>query len=413
LFASFFAYQLIDLLLAAALALAVMRGIPRSWKSSLERRHPVALATPFRRLMLVEFGCFLVLVFLATIAGKLIVFPAFDRWARGHPQIQRAANVGAFLMLGIAWQGMVVLFPLAGAWSAWRPAARRPEDRRVGRVDRALAAVLLLGAAGLTAYACVLEPNHVVVEQVDVALPGWPAGRAPLRVVLLADLQSARLGERERRLPDLVASLKPDAIVIAGDLVAQTFDESLALDQARHVLRRLSAPLGVFVVNGDVDDVVDGGMKRIVEGCPVRLLDNERVLLASDPPVELCGADPRHAAGLERLVASPRLAPLSIGLVHRPRHHVELGLAGCQLVLAGHTHGGQVVVPGFGPPITLETVPRDVAAGGLHRMDDGTQLYVTRGIGVEGGFAPRIRFLCPPEVTLLRIGPVSPPPPPP
>ncbi len=72
------------------------------------------------------------------------------------------------------------------------------------------------------------------------------------------------------------------------------------------------------------------------------------------------------------------------------------------LLVSGHTHGGQVSVPFFGPPITLSSVPRDVAAGGLHVVD-GRRIYVSRGVGLERGTAPRIRFRVPPEVSLLTL----------
>ena len=72
------------------------------------------------------------------------------------------------------------------------------------------------------------------------------------------------------------------------------------------------------------------------------------------------------------------------------------------LLVAGHTHGGQVSIPGFGPPITLSSVPRHVAAGGLHSVD-GRRIYVSRGLGYEGGWAPRIRLFAPPELSLLTL----------
>jgi len=403
-FSSLLAYQLVDLMIAAAAIAAVVRGFPKRWHERLQRRFPLALATPFRRLALVEFPAFLALAFAAIVAGQLVVFPLLDRSARGHPSIQYAANVGTFVLLGATYLGSLIVFPLAGAWRAWRESAPDAYGVARRRSDRRLAVVGVALAFGLGVYASVIEPNRLVVEEVDVALPGWPAGRPPLRVVLLADLQSARLGARERRVPEIVASLHPDVVLIAGDLVAQSFDESLPIEQAHHVLSRLKAPLGVFVVNGDVDELIEGGVRRAVDGMPVRLLDNESVVLDCDPPVELCGADPHDRGAMARMLAAPPRARLRVGLVHRPRHYAELGAAGCELVLAGHTHGGQVVIPGFGPPMTYEILPRRVCAGGLHRMSDGTQLYVTRGIGLEGGFAPPVRFLCPPEITLLRIG---------
>lgn len=76
------------------------------------------------------------------------------------------------------------------------------------------------------------------------------------------------------------------------------------------------------------------------------------------------------------------------------------------LVVAGHTHGGQIVVPWYGPPMTLSRVPREVAAGGLHRVN-GNAVYVSRGVGMERMQAPPMRFLCPPEVTIVTLASAS------
>ena len=71
------------------------------------------------------------------------------------------------------------------------------------------------------------------------------------------------------------------------------------------------------------------------------------------------------------------------------------------LHLAGHTHGGQIALPFFGPPVTLSSLPRRFARG-LHRFGDHW-LHVTPGIGMEGSHAPRIRFLCPPSIDLIEL----------
>lgn len=71
------------------------------------------------------------------------------------------------------------------------------------------------------------------------------------------------------------------------------------------------------------------------------------------------------------------------------------------LVLAGHTHGGQFVLPFFGPLVTASRLPRRYAAD-LHDFR-GTPLHVSRGVGMERGFAPPVRFLCPPEICVLDV----------
>ncbi len=72
------------------------------------------------------------------------------------------------------------------------------------------------------------------------------------------------------------------------------------------------------------------------------------------------------------------------------------------LTVAGHTHGGQVVVPGFGPLVTLSGVPRDVARGGLHDVD-GNRIYVSPGVGLQRGPAPQVRLFSPPTVAVLTL----------
>ena len=94
--------------------------------------------------------------------------------------------------------------------------------------------------------------------------------------------------------------------------------------------------------------------------------------------------------------ALPIIAPAEIA--QDPNNLLKLTLS----------NGGQVVVPAYGPPITLSRVPRDVAAGGLHDLG-GRRIYVSRGIGMERIQAPRLRLFCPPEISVLTLTSGAPP----
>jgi len=81
-----------------------------------------------------------------------------------------------------------------------------------------------------------------------------------------------------------------------------------------------------------------------------------------------------------------------------------LGDVSADLLVAGHTHGGQVRIPGFGPLLTLSLVPRSWAAGRTE-LEGGRTLIVSRGIGLERGYAPRVRLFCRPEIVILDLLP--------
>ncbi len=376
--AAYLAYQLIDLLLAAAVIAIVARRVDRGGRSL---RRTLLLAVPIA-------GALLLLLALLCAAWLHEPFGALA-WAWfGKAWSIRFLGVGA-----AAWGGLVLL-PAFATWRAWRG--------RAGPVARAATPLWLLASLALFAEMSLLGPRRLVVERRDVTLTEWPAGAPPLRIVVLADLQSPRFGAREARVIELVRELAPDLIVFPGDLVAQSLNDAAGLDCARRVLCGVAAPLGLFAVNGDVDELVAGGIRDVVQGTPATLLDNRAVVLRRPPPFELVGFDPADPAGFAAALAAPPGAAVRIALVHQPEHVTRLGPAGFDLVIAGHTHGGQIILPGIGPLVTLSPLPDAIDAGGLHRHF-GTQLVVSRGIGCEAGFAPPLRLFCPPEITLVTV----------
>jgi len=133
-----------------------------------------------------------------------------------------------------------------------------------------------------------------------------------------------------------------------------------------------------------------------------------RVSLPGGRALSIVGLTPPMSRGTDvpDLLSLARSAPagdLRLVIGHNPNFVQELAEASVpvDLALAGHTHGGQVVLPLFGPPITQMSLPRRYASG-LHDYR-GIPLHVSAGIGMERGTAPQIRFLCPPEISVIEV----------
>jgi predicted MPP superfamily phosphohydrolase len=319
------------------------------------------------------------------------------------------SSMAAFAIIRILYLGLVAGVPLLGAAflaATWRRRAG-PRGSGAPRRLRILAwASLALPAIGI--YASFIEPFRLVTETVRVVLPSGRSGSGELRIAVFSDLQTDRVTGHERGAVDLVLALRPDLILLPGDFFQGTPEEfRRELPALRDLLGRLRAPAGVFAVEGNTD--VPSEMRMILEGTGIRLLEDEVVRIAAgDRTVTIGGIGARRGRdhpgeAVRRLEDEPGEGDIRILLSHHP--DAVLGLrpgTRIDLVVAGHTHGGQVQLPWFGPPITLSGVPRRVAAGGLHDLD-GRLVYVSRGVGVERGAAPRIRFLCPPEISLLVV----------
>ncbi len=304
-----------------------------------------------------------------------------------------------FLLVLLGWTSLVVVLPLLGLITL--VVARRREVSPVVRTCAAAAVALAL----LGLWGSFVEPSRLEIERVRVGVDAARARSRPLRVGVLADLQARAVGAHEHRAVDELLALEPDLILIPGDVAQlwpRTRDEARA--EFRELLARLRAPLGVFAVRGNSDD--PRFLREIVEGTAVVRLDDRVVRLEHEGlGVLLAGVDldfdsPSARAALQELARSGAPGDLRLAVTHLPDAVAALPPTGVDLLIAGHTHGGQVVLPGFGPPLTLTSVPRRVAAGGLSELD-GRRLYVSRGVGMERGWAPPLRLFCRPEISLL------------
>lgn len=314
-----------------------------------------------------------------------------------------ALDAERFGLLHVVYLDIVVALPVVGAGLLVARRGRR-------RVRATVLAASLLALAPIGVYASLIEPGRLQLERAEVPLAPARDGDRDLRVVVLADVQTAGVGDYERRAFARASALRPHVVLIPGDLFQMSPGRlRRELPELRALIRSLHAPGGVFVVDGDSDD--PPGLRAVLRGSGARLLMNDVVHThTAGRRVTIGGTrvnwrTPGARAVYRRLERAPGRGDVRILLAHRPDTALMLPEhPRTDLVVAGHTHGGQVVVPGFGPPIVKTGVPRAVAAGGLHELPGARRIYVSRGVGMEhASNAPHLRVLCPPELTLLTL----------
>jgi predicted MPP superfamily phosphohydrolase len=309
--------------------------------------------------------------------------------------------VGSFFFtLHLAYVFGVVLVPAAGL--AVLCLARGKRSTCAAKLFSAAALI----PAGVGYWGTFVEPFRLVSEEVTVELDPRRAGTTPLRVAVLADLQSCEVDLHLREAVRRAQAFEPHLILLPGDLMQCTGPghRERAVVQFRELLAPLWAPLGVWFVMGNCD--WPPTVARAFEGTEVRVLENESVrLVHEDRTLVLAGADfgERAAGFVAGLGTDLGEEEVLLLVAHYPDSALYLPSdSRVDLSIAGHTHGGQVRLPFFGPPITLSRVARAVAGGGLHELQ-GNLLYVSRGVGCERASAPRVRINCPPEVSLLTL----------
>lgn len=323
-----------------------------------------------------------------------------------------AQSVGGYLAVGSPFLSMTVLWAygaIALPIVASLVLGLRAVRARATRLARALAACSL-ATVPVTLYAVFVEPFRLVTEHTDVPVAPERRLARPVTVAVLADIQCVEVTSREHEAVRRALEAKPDLVLLPGDFVQVGSHRVPEIAPAfRELLAPLEAPLGVYCVQGDTDTRAD--LEQLVRGTRVRILDDQVVSLEHDGlRLTLAGIGIRYQsvsalAALRDAESRPGDDDVRLVVAHRPDVLYELARdTRIDLVVAGHTHGGQVAIPFFGPPFISSDVPRAVGWGGLHEVG-GRRIYVSRGIGWEHGHAPRLRFLAPPEVTVITLLP--------
>jgi len=270
--------------------------------------------------------------------------------------------------------------------------------RKTARKSAVLSAVLAVLLLAVAVDAFLIEPHWLETTHLQIRSSKV---RRPYRIALVADIQTDAIGDYERRVIARLLEERPQLILLAGDYLQ---DHGPALEPLRREFRELLRPLGTatgsgtYAVQGNMDPA---DWTSMFDGLPVTTMHSSKSVDIDD--IRLVGLSLADSFN-PRLVV-PASEKFQIVLGHSP--DFALGNVPSDLLLAGHTHGGQVRIPGFGPLMTLSQVPRSWAAGATP-LDGNRMLVVSRGIGMERDAAPRLRFFCRPELVLIDIEPQRP-----
>lgn len=265
---------------------------------------------------------------------------------------------------------------------------------------------------GIAAHAVFVAPHRLRITEVDLFLPALPSAFAGYRMAIVADLHTGMPGSvaQARRAFDAVQRATPDLIVLLGD-----FGFSYRLSRAPSrlgygrsmrlltpMLRELNAPDGVAAVLGNHDYYFDAdAVSRWLQAWGIRVLRNERIELEREQArLALLGVEDAREGRADVARAAAGLSPdvPRILLSHTPDGCYVIGDTRVDVVLAGHTHGGQIVLPYYGAPLRFCRIcGRHTASGWV--PNEYAPLYVTTGVG---GMIP-LRVNAPPEIVIATL----------
>jgi len=289
---------------------------------------------------------------------------------------------------------------------------RSPGPAQWGRVPlwpkrlRVAFATIVLFLAGVAFWAFLIEPRRLVTNQETIQIDNWPQSLDGLRIAVLSDIHIDNWSVTENKLRTIVErtnQLQPDLIVILGDYMASNGWATRRVEPEVFgvVLKDLRAPLGVYSVLGNHDWWYSGmRVRRGLEQNGIKVLENEAAQIdMRGTSLWLVGfADlwtrPQRIA--DTVAKVPEGQPL-LGLTHNPDIFPNVPPR-VQLLLAGHTHGGQVRFPIIGPVVSSSDYGNRWIQG--HVFADNHHLFVTTGIGTS--IVP-VRFGLPPEIVLLTL----------
>ena len=329
-------------------------------------------------LLLAALGSFSLLVF-ALVARELI---------EGYAHAHLAAHL-------LAWYGSFFLF--ASALLMYRQKKSNGKPRRKTPTTLVILGCIYLGIA---IDALLIEPEWLIIREITIATPKITK---PMTIVFCADMQTDHVGSYERRTLQKIKEQNADVILFGGDYIQGDSDEAnqQLLSDWNQLFREidLQAPLGVYAIQGNKE--LKYQWREMFKDTAV--IPQSQTLSMSVGEVRISFLSVR-GSWIQRTVADmSQNSKFRIMLGHMPVYATADQEA--DLLLAGHTHGGQIQLPFWGPLLTnSRNLPRRWTSG-VTSLPSGGTLIVTNGSGLARGTAPRIRFYCRPDFWVIRLVP--------
>ncbi len=371
---------------------------PKDKKSFLTRsKFPGAEGNPFDRILrnlqkINQIPAILFFLFLLTVTGIFSLF-ALEKWFLLFFFSVTDSLLIVFLpRLKISFgsfKSQVVLLLVLRALFIWI-------SFPINLIFQILGSILVF-------YGFIIEPSHI---KITTTYHNLPEISSQFNFLHISDIHLEQLGVREEKLLRIVENRKPDFILYTGDFLnLSNIRDSKAINNIIEIFNKIHSISPVYYVSGspavDVEDTI-----KIIEHNlnPTRLNNSNIFVKLGCNDINIIGitCTQQPHLDIQQLPPLMRESYINVLLYHSPDLVYELEAEDqIDLMLSGHTHGGQVRLPLFGAIFTGSLYGRKLQ-NGLYQIHD-TLLYISRGIGLEGLGAPRVRFLCSPEIIEWKI----------